>query len=220
VAVDPWTTAGISLLSATVGALLGGGVTQLREWYKERQHRGRVATALSSEVMGVLDVVATCASLANLAEHGLRPDRGMKPILITSTLPPEPVAYRSLLSQLPLLSPIAVAATIAFHGSVEWAKSVSSQPLDGPAFPPDHVLRLGHAWRAAALNGLRALRALLKHSTAPRTDVDDEHIALLKADVQAVLRNEWPRLKFDEATGQMQIGPSWSEERRRAAGID
>jgi hypothetical protein len=144
----------------------------------------------------------------------------MKPNQITSMLPPEPSAYRSLASQLPLLSPLAVSATIAFHGSVEWAKSVSTQPVEGRAFPSDHVRRLGNAWRAAALCGLRALNAVLKHSTAPRTSTDNEHIALLKADLRAVLNNEWPRVEYNEQTGQLSIGPSWAEERRRATGIE
>jgi hypothetical protein len=214
---EPWTTALISLSSATVGALLGGGVTQFLEWLKERQHRGRVATALLSEVLEQADFVATCASLASFAEHGLPPGSGVKPAQITNWLPPEPSAYRSLAGQLPLLPPSTVSATIAFHGSVAWAKTVSTVRVEGEAFAPDQVLALGNAWRAAALTSVRALAALLKRSSATLTDTDNQHIALLVADLQAAIRNEWPRVDYNKETGRMSIGPSWAENRRRAA---
>jgi hypothetical protein len=216
VAGGPWTTVLISLFSAIVGAFLGGGVTQFREWLKERQHRGRVATALGSELMGQLDAVTTCASLANLAEHGLRPDFRMKTNMITHWLPPEPSAYRSLVSQLPLLSPVAVAATISFYGSVEWAKNATTR-CDDETLSPDESKALGNAWRAATVNGLRAMNTVLEHASVVRTDVDDRHIALLKEDARAVLKNEWPRVRYNEQTGQMQIGPNSADERRQAA---
>ena len=203
---DPWTTVLISLLSATVGALLGGGVTQFREWLKERQHRGRVATALGSELMGQLDAVTTCASLANSAEHGLSPGFGMKPTMITHWLPPEPSAYRSLVNEIPLLSPIAVAATISFYGSVEWAKNATTR-CDGEALSPDEAKALGNAWRAATVNGLRAINAVLAHASAARTDVDVKGISRSEEDARAVLKNEWPRVQYNEQTGQMANWP-------------
>jgi hypothetical protein len=209
VPTDPWTAAGITLLGVTVGAFITGSVTQYREARKERQHRGRVATALLCEVMGRLDVAITCASVANLAEHGLPPGHGMKPSQITQWLPPAPTVYRSLASQLPLLSPLAVSATIAFHASVEWANSLS-QSADGEALTPDQAAALGNAWRSVALKGLQAMSALLQHSSAPRSDADNEHITLLKADAGVVRNHEWPRVKYNEATHAMEIGSRWA----------
>lgn len=131
--ISPWTTAFISLLSAVIGAVLGGCVTQIREWWKERSHRGRVATALFCEILAQADVATTCASLANLAEHGIAENEGMRASMLTSLLPPEPSAYRSLVGNLPLMSPMAVASTISLYGSLEWAKSVSLAPITGEA---------------------------------------------------------------------------------------
>src|SRR5215831_12345933 len=66
-ATDVWTGALLSLSGLVVGA----GISELRDWWKERKTLHRVAIALTAEIIGMSDMMATSASLANLAEFAL-----------------------------------------------------------------------------------------------------------------------------------------------------
>jgi hypothetical protein len=109
---DAWTGALISLVSIAFGA----GITELREWWKERKTKHRMAAALTAEIVAMADMAATCASLANLAEFGLEEDAHLNTQMLVATLPPEPSAYRALAGQLPLLDVDTVSAVVAFYG--------------------------------------------------------------------------------------------------------
>jgi hypothetical protein len=148
-----WTTALISLSSAIVGALLGGGVAQAREWWKDRQQRSRVATVLASEILGQADVCVTCGSVANYGEYQLRADQEWTTAMFLSLLPPEPSAYKSLVGQLPLLDPRSVSLVITFYGSVEGAKHISNQYAGERVFPRGHLVVLGNAPRCSGRLG-------------------------------------------------------------------
>lgn len=96
--VDLWTGA-LTLTSVAVGA----GLAELREVWKERKTKRRVAIALTAEVFAMADMVAECASLATFAEFGLKEGEDLNTHLLVARLPPEPAAYRALAGQLPLL---------------------------------------------------------------------------------------------------------------------
>src|SRR5262245_60121717 len=99
---DFWTGVAVAFSGILVGAVVAHGFTTLREWRKEEKTKRRIAIALSTEVFAQADVVATCASFANLAEFQLK-DGDLNTHMLISTLPPDPTAYRALAGQLPLL---------------------------------------------------------------------------------------------------------------------
>jgi hypothetical protein len=87
---DYWGGAAIALTGIVVGAL----ITEARDRWKERVTRRRVGAALATEIYAMVDVVATCASLANYAQFEL-PRRGAQMTSLPNQLPIElwPVSY-------------------------------------------------------------------------------------------------------------------------------
>jgi hypothetical protein len=147
-----WVGAVLSLFGVAVGA----GLSELRNWWKERKTRSRVAIALTAEIVGLSDLMVTCASLANLAEFGL-PDAGLNTEMLVAHLPPESAAYRALAGQLPLLDIQTVSAVVAFYGSLEHAKRLRTQHAAEKTIPEGHIPILGNHWRAAARCALFAM---------------------------------------------------------------
>jgi len=142
--VSMWTSGGIWLLTAMLGAAIGGGATQIREWFKERQHKGRVEKVLVTELLPQADSLTVAASLANFGEHGMGNEHELRTALIISQLPPEPTVYKSLVGQLPLLAPKAAASLAGFYGTVELAKRLTMQYSAEAEFPRDHLPVMGH----------------------------------------------------------------------------
>lgn len=181
-----------------------GVIAEVRDWWKERKTAHRVASALCAEIVALADVVATCGSLANFAEFGLKGDDLNTPFL-ASVQPPEFTAYRSLASQLPLLDIATVSAVVAFYGSVDWARRISTQHSAEKTVPTGHLPILGNQWRAAAKCALIAYDRIGKH--VPLSNAKDESdLAELVAELGEVVNKKWPRIHRDEAKGALKIG--------------
>jgi len=194
-----WTGALISLVSIGVTAK----IAELRDWLKERRTKRRVANALSAEILAQANAVATCASLVNFVEFEL-PDHDLNTTMLLSFLPPEPVVYRSLASQLASLDMVTVSAIIAFYGSTEWAKRLSTQHSSEATIPQGFAPILGAQWRAATRNAIAALQhAGRDYPTTNETDI--ENLKVLITDLADIVEKKWPRTEQNSATGKLKI---------------
>jgi len=201
--VSMWTSAGIWLLTAFLGAAIGTGATQIREWFRERQQKDRIEKVLVTELLPQADVVTIAGSLANFGQHGLTGDQQLRTALILSQLPPEPTVYKSLVGQLPLLAPRAAASLVGFHGSVELARRMTMQYSAATEFPRDHLPVMGAHWRAAARNALRALQDLQEPMREIAEAPDLHTIDTIRGNLRQVVEGRWPRLRI--ANGTLQI---------------
>jgi hypothetical protein len=197
-----WTGALLSLSGVAVGA----GLSELREWWKDRKTRRRVAIALTTEIVAMSDTVATCASFADLAEFGLPPVHQLNTHMLISQLPPEPAAYRALAGQLPLIDIDTVSAVIAFYGGLELARRLSTQHAAEKTVPDGHVPILGSAWRDVSRCALIAMQRIGKYNPPLKHQNDIAQLTELSAELHDILEYEWPRIEIDTATGKMRIG--------------
>jgi hypothetical protein len=199
---DYWGGAAIALAGIVVGAL----ITEARDRWKERATRRRVGAALATEIYAMMDVVATCASLANYAQFAL-PQRGeqMTSRFLISQLPPEPTAYRALAGQLPLLDIDTVSAIVAFYGSLELAKNLSTQHSNEENIPAGQLPILGNAWRAASRVGEVAFRRADLYAPAATNQIDVESVHELRRELIAIQQREWPRVERTDK-GTLRIG--------------
>lgn len=193
-----------------IGALLGAGLGELREWRKDKRQERRVAIALISEIQAQADMVATCASIANYAQFEIDDHQNLKTDILLVQLPPEPSAYRSLASQLPLLDVEAISAVVAFYGGVERAKRLTSQHEAKPDLSDFDLLILGDAWRAASGCALFALQKLGEYDPPLKKPGDKAQLTELVTALAGVVSKKWPRVTRDKE-GNFIFGRTHSE---------
>jgi len=202
VATDAWTGALLSLSGLVVGA----GISELRDWWKERKTRRRVAITLTAELVAMSDMVANCASFANLAELGLRDGLLLNTQMLVAHLPPDPAAYRALVGQLPLLDIDTVSAVVAFYGSLDLANRLSLHHTTAQPVPASHVPLLRNAWRALTRCALIAMQHMGKYEPPLNHQNDAAQLADLITDLNDVASRKSPRVEIDIAKGTMRIG--------------
>jgi hypothetical protein len=190
-----WTSA---LTGVVIGAVLGAGLGELREWWKQRRTTQRVAVTLTVELMAMADMVATCGSLANFAEFNLGKEQRLKAHMLVAQLPPEPTAYRALASQLPLLDVDVASAVVAFYGGTERAKRLSAQDESEGTISDARARLLGNVWRNASGAALVALQMLGKYEPPLAKKNDKAELAQLVTALADVLSKKWPHVVLDE----------------------
>jgi hypothetical protein len=202
---DYWEGAAIALTGALAGIVVGAVLSEVRDRWKEHTTKKRVGSALALEIHSMIDMVATCASLANFAQFELRASNELMatPLLINH-LPPEPTAYRAMASQLPLLDIDTVSAVIAFYGSLELAKRISTQHSSEESIPKRHLPILGNCWRGAARVGALAFQRANQYAPAPINQADVNSLHELRLELIAIQNGEWPRVERTD-TGALNI---------------
>jgi hypothetical protein len=200
-ASGPWTGALIALLSIVVGA----AITQLRDWWRARKTKARVAATLASEIVLQAEQVANCGSLANFVEQDVTLRHKVTPMRLGGLLPAESSAYSALIAHLPLLSPEAIARVMDYHASLDLAKRASEQYAEEGAFPRHHFVMLGYAWRNAAAAAIEALRSIQGYIVpTPRRKVG--HVQRLIDELVEVVKKRYPRIQLNSETGEMRFG--------------
>jgi hypothetical protein len=202
---DFWSGVLVSFSGILVGALLSHGFTSWREHAKEEKTKRRVAAALAAEIHAMADMSAECASLANLAEANAS-EFLLNTQMLLARLPPEPAAFKGLVSQLPLLDTPTVSAVAAFYGSLEMAKRLSTQHQTEKTVPEGHLPILANQWRAVVHTALGSLQLVGKYLPPVESEIDRAALAELVTDLAAARDRKWPRLEIDAEAGKMRFG--------------
>jgi hypothetical protein len=107
---------------------------------------------------------------------------------------------------LPFLDIDTVSAVVAFYGSLELAKRVSTQHVSEKTIPAGHVAILGNAWRAASRCALVAMKRLGKYNPPLTHENDVTQLTGLTTELADILSNKWPRIERDDVTGRLRMG--------------
>ena len=197
-----------------VGIVLSAGVTVVVAGWKERRERNSIATVLLTEIMAQADMIATLGSYANAESSA---NRRMYPEELARSRPPEAAIYKALADRIVLLSPEAASAVVTFYGATERAKQLSellperaAPQSSRDAFNNLSVFRtksdvaelqprVVDGFRAAARNGVAAIKALRPYVKASRIGVGSKKVeGLIEELAQIALANGTPRHKGAE----------------------
>ena len=95
---------------------------------------------------------------------------------------------------------VTVSAVVAFYGSLELAKRLSTQHAAQLTIPAGHVPILGNAWRAAARCALITMQRVGKYNPPPTHEKDVAELKELTTELANVVEvKKWPRVERDDA---------------------
>lgn len=149
------------------------------------------------EVVSQAEMVVGSGSYANSVHKLETKGHNLGPI--ENWLPPNPVVYIALASELGALPADKASSVVAFYGSVERAIELSSIPrhnrVGSVRFQnAQQIKRFRGAWKSAAFNALLAIRALEPIAKLPEKPTDETTLERLKDELGQIVEDGTPRL--------------------------